>query len=65
MKLTVLGSGSPEAYVRRASSGHLLEISGQRILLTAAVVSWTGCYKRGFSPLTSTFCFSRIFIPII
>ena len=32
MKLTVLGSGSPEAYARRASSGHLLEVAGQRIL---------------------------------
>lgn len=32
MKLTVLGSGSPEAYARRASSGHLLEVNGQRIL---------------------------------
>jgi ribonuclease Z len=32
MKLTVLGSGSPEAYARRASSGHLLEVGGQRIL---------------------------------
>lgn len=32
MKLTVLGSGSPEAYARRASAGHLLEVAGQRIL---------------------------------
>ncbi len=32
MKLTVLGSGSPEAYVRRASSGHLLDVGDQRIL---------------------------------
>jgi ribonuclease BN (tRNA processing enzyme) len=32
MKLTVLGSGSPEAYARRASSGYLLEVAGQRIL---------------------------------
>ena len=32
MKLTVLGSGSPEAYARRASAGHLLEIGGTRIL---------------------------------
>ncbi|MGI9421287.1 MAG: MBL fold metallo-hydrolase [Geminicoccaceae bacterium] len=33
MKLTVLGSGTPEAYVRRASSGYLLEIGGERLLL--------------------------------
>lgn len=32
MKLTVLGSGSPEAYARRASAGHLLEVAGQRLL---------------------------------
>lgn len=33
MKLTILGSGSPEAYVRRASSGYLLEIGEDKILL--------------------------------
>jgi ribonuclease Z len=32
MKLTILGSGSPEAYVRRASSGYLLEIGDDKIL---------------------------------
>jgi ribonuclease Z len=32
MKLTVLGSGSPEAYRRRASSGYLLEVANDRIL---------------------------------
>ncbi|WP_273498779.1 MBL fold metallo-hydrolase [Lentibacter algarum] len=32
MKLTVLGSGSPEAYARRASSGYLVEIGEDRIL---------------------------------
>ena len=32
MKLTVLGSGSPEAYARRASSGFLLEVGSDRIL---------------------------------
>lgn len=32
MKLTILGSGSPEAYARRASSGYLVEVAGQRIL---------------------------------
>ena len=32
MKLTILGSGSPEAYARRASSGYLLEIGDDRIL---------------------------------
>ena len=32
MRLTILGSGSPEAYARRASSGYLLEIGDDRIL---------------------------------
>ena len=32
MKLTILGSGSPEAYKRRASSGFLLEVGTDRIL---------------------------------
>lgn len=32
MELTILGSGSPEAYGRRASSGYLLEIGEDRIL---------------------------------
>lgn len=33
MRLTVLGSGSPEAYARRASSGYLVEVGQDRILL--------------------------------
>ena len=32
MKLTILGSGSPEAYARRASSGYLVETGNDRIL---------------------------------
>ena len=32
MRLTILGSGSPEAYGRRASSGYLLEVGADRIL---------------------------------
>lgn len=32
MKLTILGSGSPEAYQRRASTGYLLEVGADRIL---------------------------------
>lgn len=32
MKLTILGSGSPEAYLRRASTGYLLEI-GEAVIL--------------------------------
>lgn len=32
MRLTVLGSGSPEPYARRASAGHLLEIGDETLL---------------------------------
>jgi ribonuclease Z len=32
MKLTILGSGSPEAYLRRASSGYLIETGSESIL---------------------------------
>ena len=32
MKITILGSGSPEAYARRASSGYLVEVGNDRIL---------------------------------
>lgn len=32
MKLTILGSGTPEAYLRRASSGYLVEAGNDRIL---------------------------------
>lgn len=32
MKLTILGSGSPEAYMRRASSGYLIETGADKIL---------------------------------
>lgn len=32
MKLTILGSGSPEAYTRRASSGYLVEVADDTIL---------------------------------
>ena len=33
MKLTILGSGSPEPYVRRASSGYLIEVGTDCILV--------------------------------
>ncbi len=32
MRLTILGSGSPEAYARRASSGYLVEVENDKIL---------------------------------
>ncbi len=32
MRLTILGSGTPEAYARRASSGYLLEVGEDKIL---------------------------------
>ncbi len=33
MKITLLGTGSPESTPSRASSGYLVEIGGDRILL--------------------------------
>lgn len=33
MKITLLGTGSPEAHVRRASSGYLVEVGADKILL--------------------------------
>ncbi len=50
MKLTVLGSGSPEAYARRASSGHLLEVGGQRILFDCGGGVVDRLLQAGFKP---------------
>ncbi len=50
MKLTVLGSGSPEAYARRASSGHLLEVNGQHILFDCGGGVVDRLLQTGLSP---------------
>jgi ribonuclease BN (tRNA processing enzyme) len=50
MKLTILGSGSPEAYARRASSGYLLEVAGQRILFDCGGGVVSRLVEAGFKP---------------
>ncbi|MEM9629568.1 MAG: MBL fold metallo-hydrolase [Pseudomonadota bacterium] len=50
MKLTILGSGSPEAYARRASSGYLLEVAGQRILFDCGGGVVSRLVEAGFRP---------------
>ncbi len=50
MKLTVLGSGSPEAYARRASAGHLLEVAGRRLLFDCGGGVFDRLLRAGFGP---------------
>ncbi|MDJ0639522.1 MAG: MBL fold metallo-hydrolase [Paracoccaceae bacterium] len=50
MKLTVLGSGSPEPYARRASSGYLLEVAGTRILLDCGGGVYSRLLEAGYMP---------------
>ena len=50
MKLTVLGSGSPEAYARRASSGYLLEVADQRLLFDCGGGVVSRLVEIGFKP---------------
>ena len=57
MKLTVLGSGSPEAYARRASSGFLLEIGNDRILLDCGGGVFDNLIRSGHLPRDITHLF--------
>lgn len=50
MKLTVLGSGSPEPYSRRASSGYLVEAGGERILFDCGGGVVSRLIEAGYSP---------------
>ena len=50
MKLTLLGTGSPEAYARRASSGYLLEMAGQRILFDCGGGLFDRLLQAGYKP---------------
>lgn len=50
MKLTILGSGSPEAYVRRASSGYLLEIGDDKILFDCGGGVFDNLLRAGLKP---------------
>ncbi|WP_420333759.1 MBL fold metallo-hydrolase [Roseibium sp.] len=50
MKLTVLGSGSPEPYSRRASSGYLIEAGGEKILFDCGGGVVSRLLEAGYSP---------------
>ena len=50
MKLTILGSGSPEAHKRRASSGYLIDVAGQRILFDCGGGVFDRLLQAGLKP---------------
>jgi Metal-dependent hydrolases of the beta-lactamase superfamily III len=58
MKLTILGSGSPEAHVRRASSGYLLEAAGDVILFDCGGGVFDNLLRAGRKPSDVTHLFS-------
>ena len=57
MKLTILGSGSPEAYARRASSGYLLEAGGDVILFDCGGGVFDNLLRTGRRPSDITHLF--------
>jgi ribonuclease BN (tRNA processing enzyme) len=57
MKLTILGSGSPEAYIRRASSGYLLEIGEDKILFDCGGGVFDNLVRSGRLPSDITHLF--------
>ena len=57
MKLTLLGTGSPEAYVRRASSGYLLEIGDDVILFDCGGGVFENLLRSGRKPSDITHIF--------
>ncbi|MDF1776644.1 MAG: MBL fold metallo-hydrolase [Rhizobiaceae bacterium] len=57
MKLTILGSGSPEACVRRASSGYLLEVGEDRILFDCGGGVFDNLLRSGRLPRDITHLF--------
>ena len=60
MKLTILGSGSPEACRRRASSGYLLEIRDDAILFDCGGGVFDDLLRVGKRPSDITHLFSPI-----
>lgn len=54
MKLTILGSGSPEAYARRASSGYLVEIGSDKILFDCGGGVFDNLLRSGRKPSNIT-----------
>ena len=57
MQLTILGSGSPEAYVRRASSGYLLEVADDVILFDCGGGVFDNLLRSGRRPSDITHIF--------
>lgn len=57
MKLTILGSGSPEAYVRRASTGYLLEVGKDVILFDCGGGVFDNLLRAGKKPSDVTHLF--------
>ncbi len=57
MKLTVLGSGSPEPHVRRASSGYLLEVGDDCILFDCGGGVFDNLIRSGRKPSDVTHLF--------
>ncbi len=57
MKLTILGSGSPEAYARRASTGYLLEVGDDRILFDCGGGVFDNLLRSGRKPSDITHIF--------
>ncbi len=57
MKLTILGSGSPEAYARRASSGYLLEVGEDVILFDCGGGVFDNLVRSGRTPSDITHLF--------
>ena len=54
MKLTILGSGSPEAYARRASSGYLVSLGAERILFDCGGGVFDNLLRAGLAPADIT-----------
>ncbi|MEM7242746.1 MAG: MBL fold metallo-hydrolase [Pseudomonadota bacterium] len=57
MRLTVLGSGSPEPHINRASSGYLLEIGDDKILFDCGGGVFDNLIRAGFKPSDVTHLF--------
>ncbi|MEL6241882.1 MAG: MBL fold metallo-hydrolase [Pseudomonadota bacterium] len=54
MRLIILGSGSPEAYARRASSGYLVEVGGDKILFDCGGGVFDNLLRVGLRPADIT-----------
>ena len=57
MKPTIVGSGSPEAYGRRASSGYLLEVAKDRLLFDCGGGVFDNLLRAGYAPKDITHLF--------